>query len=212
MPTVAVQAAFERILPYTEDMALNNVSVVLLEPLSVFEFAVAVEVFGIDRTPDGVPPVDFRVCAVQPGVPLSTKHTSPFSITASHGLEGVVGSDLVIVSATDIREADEYPVAVLDSLRSAYDAGARLLSLCSGSFVLGAAGLLDGRSCTTHWMHAAELAEAAADRLASLARGDRATWWSRLAGRVHLSLKRRSQARPAQVEPVPDAGRCLARP
>jgi len=136
------------------------VSVIVLEPVAVFEFGVAVEVFGIDRTDDDVPPVDFRVCSVTQGVQLRTKNTSPFSITAPYGLDGVAGSDLVIVSATPIRTRDAYPDEVLSTVRAAYESGATLLSLCSGSFVLGAAGLLDRRACTTHWMHASRLEEA----------------------------------------------------
>jgi AraC family transcriptional activator FtrA len=127
--------------------------VILIEPVAVFEFGVAVEVFGLDRTDDGVPPLDFRVCSVTPHVPLQTQNISPFSITATHGLDGVVDSDLVIVSATPVRHEAGYPVEVLEVLREAHRAGATLLSLCSGSFVLGAAGLLDGRACTTHWKH-----------------------------------------------------------
>jgi transcriptional regulator GlxA family with amidase domain len=136
------------------------VSAIVVEPVSIFEFAVAVEVFGIDRTDDAVPAVDFRVCSVTPGVPLRTQNTSALSITAPYGLEGVAGSDLVIVSATPIRTANEYPDEVLSAVRAAYESGATLLSLCSGSFVLGAAGLLDQRACTTHWMQAALLAQA----------------------------------------------------
>jgi AraC family transcriptional activator FtrA len=136
-----------------DGMSLSKVSVVLVEPIAVFEFGVAVEVFGLDRADDGVPPFDFRVCAEQPGVPLETKNISPFTITATHGLEAVAGSDLVIASATLVRERDEYPVPVLEALRDAYAAGATLLSLCSGSFILGAAGLLEGRKCTTHWKY-----------------------------------------------------------
>jgi AraC family transcriptional activator FtrA len=132
-------------------VSLSTVSVILVEPVAVFEFAVAVEVFGLDRTDDGVPPIDFRVCTLHPGVPLTTSATSAFSLTASHGLDAVHGSDLVIVSATDVRPAAEYPVEVLHALRRAHAAGSILLSLCSGAFVLGAAGLLDGRACTTHW-------------------------------------------------------------
>ena len=85
-------------------MALSKVSVVLVEPIAVFEFGVAVEVFGLDRSDDGVPPFDFRVCAERPGVPLETKNISPFTITATHGLDAVAGSDLVIASATLVRE------------------------------------------------------------------------------------------------------------
>jgi AraC family transcriptional activator FtrA len=138
---------------------LKSVSVILVEPLAVFEFGVAVEVFGLDRTDDGLPPFDFRVCSVTPGVPLQTKNLSPFTITASHGLDAVAGTDLVVVSATQVRSPDEYPSEVLDVLREAAAAGATLLSLCSGSFLLGAAGLLDGRACTTHWMYVDQMRE-----------------------------------------------------
>ena len=139
-------------------MVLSRVSVVLVEPIAVFEFGVAVEVFGLDRSDDGVPPFDFRVCAERPGVPVATKNTAPFSITPTHGLDAVAGSDLVIASATSIRAPSDYSPAVLDALRTAYAAGATLLSLCSGGFLLGAAGLLAGRRCTTHWMYADEMA------------------------------------------------------
>src|SRR3712207_3457013 len=127
-------------------VSLSTVSVILVEPVAVFEFGVAAEVFGLDRTDDGVPSIDFRVCTATPGVPLATGTGAPFMITAVHGLDAVVGCDLVIVSATDVRPAAEYPLEVLEVLRAAHAAGAVLLSLCSGAFVLGAAGLLDGRS------------------------------------------------------------------
>lgn len=137
-------------------MALSQVSVVLIEPVGVFEFGVGIEVFGIDRRDDGVPKFDLRVCAEQPDVPLRT-NVPQVSLTATSGLSGVVGSDLVVVPATGIRPPDSYPRPVLSALRDAANAGATLLSLCSGSFVLGAAGLLDDRACTTHWKHVADM-------------------------------------------------------
>jgi len=132
--------------------------VILVEPVAVFEFGVAVEVFGLDRTDDGVPTLDFRVCSPTPGRALQTKNVSPFQITAPYGLDAVDGSDLVIISATPVRPGEEYPREVLDVLRKAHDQGSTVLSLCSGSFILGAAGLLDGRNCTTHWKYAEEMA------------------------------------------------------
>ncbi len=143
--------------PVSPRSPLSSVSVILVEPVSVFEFGVAVEVFGLDRTEDGVPRFDFRVCAERPGGPLATTTTSALTVSATHGLDTVVGSDLVIVAATPARAGSEYPAAVLDVLRRAHAAGSTLLSLCSGSFVLGAAGLLDGRPCTTHWRHVAAM-------------------------------------------------------
>jgi transcriptional regulator GlxA family with amidase domain len=138
-------------------MALRSVSVVLIEPVAVFEFGVAVEVFGLDRSDDGVPDFDFHVCAINPGVPLETKNRSAFTIVASDGLDVVPDSDLVVIAPTLPRP--DYPVEVIDALRAAYDNGATLLTLCSGSFILGAAGLLDGRRSTTHWMYADAMAE-----------------------------------------------------
>ncbi|GAA3639801.1 helix-turn-helix domain-containing protein [Microlunatus ginsengisoli] len=138
-------------------MALRSVSVVLIEPVAVFEFGVAVEVFGLDRRDDGVPDFDFHVCAINPGVPLETKNRSAFTIVASDGLDVVPDSDLVVIAPTLPRP--DYPVEVIDALRAAYDNGATLLTLCSGSFILGAAGLLDGRRSTTHWMYADAMAE-----------------------------------------------------
>lgn len=139
-------------------MALHQVSVILLDPVAVFEFGVAVEVFGIDRSDEGIEPFDFRVCGLRPGVPLEGKNLDPFTITATRGLEDVAGSDLVIVSpAVNPRVGLDFPEEVLDTLRAAHAEGATLLSLCTGSFVLGAAGLLDGRRCTTHWMYADEM-------------------------------------------------------
>ncbi len=138
-------------------MTLRSVSVIVLEPIAVFEFGLAVEVFGVDRTDEGIAPFDFRVCGLEPGVPLATKNADGFTITPQLGLDSVRGTDLVIVAATRLRADEDYPDEVLDVLRQAYADGATILSLCSGSFILGAAGLLDGRRCTTHWMYADEM-------------------------------------------------------
>lgn len=73
------------------------------------------------------------------------------------GLEAAATADLVAVPA--FPRHDEVPDDVRDLLRAALDRGAWVLSVCSGAFALGAAGLLDGRRCTTHWMDAEELAQ-----------------------------------------------------
>ena len=74
-----------------------------------------------------------------------------------HDLSRVAEADLVAVPAMGDVEATPEPV--LEALRAAHDRGARVMSLCTGAFVLGRAGLLDGRSCTTHWMHSDKLAQ-----------------------------------------------------
>ncbi len=134
---------------------IRTVAVVLVEGCAVFEFGVLCEVFGIDRTDDGVPPFEFRVCGERPGEPLSSSVGA--AIVPSHGLDGLRGADLVGVPAAAIR--DDYPPAVLAALRRAAAEGSILLSVCSGAFLLGAAGLLDGRQCTTHWKYVDQLAE-----------------------------------------------------
>jgi transcriptional regulator GlxA family with amidase domain len=131
---------------------LRSVAVLVLDKLAVFEFGVLCEVFGTDRTEDGVPLLEFRVCGLRAGEPVST--TGGVQVVPEHGLEALRGADLVAVPATGLRE---FPDEVLQALRDAAAAGATLLSVCSGVFVLGAAGLLDGRRCTAHWMSVDEL-------------------------------------------------------
>ena len=132
---------------------LQKVSALVLDGLSMFEFGVVAEVFGIDRADDGVPPFDFKVCGPVAGQPLRTSVGA--SLTPEYDLGALAGADLVAVPAV---YSDEYPAAALDALRTAADNGATILTVCSGAFIAGAAGLLDGRPCTTHWRHAAELA------------------------------------------------------
>lgn len=144
----------EKILPVTLGSMLHTVAVPLIDGVAPFEFGVLCEVFGIDRTEEGVPPFEFLVCAERPGEPLRTSVAA--AIIPEHGLAELARADLVAVPAFRIR--DEYPQAVLDAVRAASDRGAIVMSVCSGAYLLGAAGLLDGRPCTTHWNHAATFA------------------------------------------------------
>jgi transcriptional regulator GlxA family with amidase domain len=132
---------------------LRNVGVLVLDGVAPFELGVLSEVFGIDRTDDGLPPFDFAVCSPD-GRPVMT--TGGFSLLPQHGLDRLAVADLIGVPA--MSGQTDLPEPALAALRAAVERGARVLSVCTGAFLLGAAGLLDGRRCTTHWRHSAELA------------------------------------------------------
>lgn len=136
-------------------MPLKSVSALVLDGVTVFEFGVICEVFGIDRTADGVPNFDFKVCGPEAGKSLRTSVGA--QLVPDHGLDGLVGVDVVAVPAVS-RPIESYPREALDALRAAHEAGSTILTVCSGVFVAGEAGLLDGRRVTTHWMHADDLA------------------------------------------------------
>jgi transcriptional regulator GlxA family with amidase domain len=133
---------------------LDSVVALALPGLAPFELGVACEVFGVDRSEEGLPVPRFAVVAETPG---RVATSAGFALDVPHGLDAAATADLVVVPA--VPRADVTAPAVLDVLRAAVDRGARVLSMCSGAFVLGQAGLLDGRRCTTHWKHTAELAE-----------------------------------------------------
>ena len=156
---MAAETVDVNILPFLwhDDVVLENVAVVVLDGFTPFELGVACEVFGNDRTADGLPGYDFAVVAGEPG-PLRSE--AGFTINTVACLDRLEQADLIVVPASgdDRSGRGDWPEPLLDELRRAVERGTRVLSVCTGAFVLGAAGLLDGRACTTHWRHADRLA------------------------------------------------------
>lgn len=134
---------------------LRTVAALLIDGLTPFEFGVLCEVFGIDRTDDGVPPFEFRVCGEHAGRPL--RSSVGVRVIPEYGLDGLDGADLIALPSAGVR--GDYPPVVVDAIRDAWSRGATVLSVCSGAFLLAATGLLDGRRCTTHWLYVEEFRE-----------------------------------------------------
>ncbi|NVD96771.1 transcriptional regulator FtrA [Massilia sp. BJB1822] len=122
--------------------------------LCTFEFGCTVELFALDRPELGVDWYEFAVCAAEPG-PI--RAAGGITLQAPHAPELLARADTIVIPGW--RNADEEPPAVLlAQIRAAHARGARLCSICSGVFVLAAAGVLDGLSATTHWRYAERLA------------------------------------------------------
>jgi AraC family transcriptional activator FtrA len=132
---------------------LKKVAALAMPNVAMFELGVVCEVFGTDRAADGFPTYEFNLCTPDGG-PVRTR--SGFTLVPDADLSPLADADLVAVPAHPIDSPT--PDAALDALRAAAARGAYVLSVCSGAFVLGEAGLLDGRRCTTHWKFADELA------------------------------------------------------
>jgi transcriptional regulator GlxA family with amidase domain len=130
------------------------VAVLALPDTIAFDLATPIEVFGRVRLLDGRPGYRVQVCGAKPVV-----QAGPIRIATDHGIEALADADTIIVPGCNdpTRPA---PADVTDALIGAHAKGIRIASICVGAFSLAAAGILDGKRATTHWL-AADLFRAA---------------------------------------------------
>lgn len=132
---------------------MERVVALVLPPQSTFELACAAEVFGV-RRPALPAHYEFTVCAAQPG-PVPT--LAGYDMVVTEGLAALETAGTVVIPGWQ-RPETPAPAAVMDALLRAHARGARIISICSGTFLLAQTGLLDHRTATTHWRMAAQLA------------------------------------------------------
>lgn len=131
----------------------RTVAALAYHGLCTFEFGIVVELFGLPR-PAMKNWYHFKVCGLERG-PL--RATGGLTVTPRYGIQQLDGAGIIVIPGW--RDPQEVPPAhLLDALRRAHRRGARLVSICSGVFVIAATGLLNGKRATTHWRYTGQLA------------------------------------------------------
>ncbi len=129
---------------------MHTVALALTDGMPMFEFAVPCEVFGLDRSDIVDPWYELRYCGSQ----RSYRTGGGLTVTPDGDLDTLEQADTVLVPAMDRAHQLKPPPDLVASVKRAHERGARMVSICAGSYLLAEAGILEGRRATTHWMNA----------------------------------------------------------
>jgi len=124
---------------------LTTVAIVAVDGFSPFHYSVPCILFG--DTVSGKKRFEVTICAEKPGLLTSR---DGFALNATQDYSAIRQADIVVVPYW-AHVLERPPQALLNSLVQARDNGAEIVGLCLGSFVLGYAGILDGKRAATHW-------------------------------------------------------------
>jgi transcriptional regulator GlxA family with amidase domain len=139
-------------------MHRHVVAVLAFDGVVGFDLSIPCQVFSSTRHPRGGRPYEVWVCGDREGIDATADGAYVFGITPTHDLHAALDADTILIPG-GFRGTEPWTGEATALLRKAHANGTRIMSICTGAFLLAASGLLNGRRATTHWAHAGGFAE-----------------------------------------------------